>query len=79
MLPIYWPCNILTVCAKEYKISSPDGKIAINVSVGSDIKWSATYEGKEIISSVKIAMILGDGKVLGENETIRKSLVKSYE
>ena len=27
--------------AKDYKISSPDGKIVLTVSVGADIKWSA--------------------------------------
>ena len=75
MLPIMLALNILTVCAKDYKISSPDGKIVINVSVGSDIKWSATYENKEILSSVKTAMILGDGKILGTNETVKKSLL----
>jgi len=75
MLPIMLALNILTVCAKDYKISSPDGKIVINVRVGSDIKWSATYENKEILSSVKTAMILGDGKILGTNETVKKSLL----
>jgi alpha-glucosidase len=75
MLPIILALNILTVCAKDYKISSPDGKIVINVSVGSDIKWSATYENKEILSSVKTAMILDDGKILGNNETVKKSLL----
>ena len=29
-------------------------------------------EGKEIFSSSKIAMILANGKVLGENEKVRK-------
>jgi alpha-glucosidase len=75
MLPIILALNILTVCAKDYKISSPDGKIVINVRVGSDIKWSATYENKEILSSVKTAMILDDGKILGNNETVKKSLL----
>jgi alpha-glucosidase len=58
--------------AKEYKVSSPDGKISLSVNVGSDIKWSASREGKEIINSSKIAMILADGKVLGDNEKVKK-------
>jgi alpha-glucosidase len=77
ILSVILALNILTICAKDYKISSPDGKIVINVSVGSDIKWSATYENKEIISSAKTAMILGDGKILGANETIKKSLLNN--
>jgi len=58
--------------AKDYKVSSPDGKIFLSVNVGADIKWSATIDGKEVINSSKIAMILDNGKVLGENEKVRK-------
>jgi alpha-glucosidase len=59
--------------AKEYKISSPDGKIVIILTIGSDIKWSVSFENKEIISSVRIGMLLADGKFLGENEVVKKS------
>jgi alpha-glucosidase len=59
--------------AKDYKISSPDGKISITVNVGKEILWSASYDNKEIITSVKIAMVLADGKTLGENEMVKKS------
>jgi alpha-glucosidase len=61
--------------AKEYKITSPDNKISVTVNAGTEIKWFATYEGKEIINSSKIAMILASGKVLGENEKVRKAAV----
>jgi alpha-glucosidase len=61
--------------AKEYKITSPDNKISVTVNVGTDIKWSATCDGKEIINNSKIAMIIADGKVLGENENVRKAVV----
>jgi len=58
--------------SKEYKVSSPDGKISLTINVGSDINWFATLEGKEIINSSKVAMILADGKILGENEKVKK-------
>jgi alpha-glucosidase len=58
--------------AKEYKISSPDGKINLTVTVGSDIKWSVSSGGKEIASSLRTAMILADGKVLGNEEKVKK-------
>ncbi|MCE5346974.1 MAG: glycoside hydrolase family 97 protein [Bacteroidales bacterium] len=58
--------------ATDYKINSPDGKISLIVSVGNDIKWSATLNGKEIVKSPKIAMALTSGKVLGENEKVKK-------
>lgn len=58
--------------AKEYKVTSPDGKISLVVNIGKDIQWSATLAGKDLISSSKIEMILADGTVLGENEKVKK-------
>jgi alpha-glucosidase len=69
---------LFTACysfAKEYKISSPDNKTTLTVNVGTEIKWSVTYDGKEIINASKIAMILANGKVLGENEKAKKPSV----
>ena len=61
--------------AREYKINSPDGKTGITVIPGSVIKWSASYDGKEIFNAEKIAMVLSSGKVLGENEKVSKTSV----
>jgi alpha-glucosidase len=58
--------------AKEFKLSSPDGKILLTVSVGPDIRWSAAYDGKEAISSVNAGMVLDNGKILGQNESVKK-------
>ena len=60
--------------AKEYKLSSPDGKIIMTVTAGKNLEWSATFEGREIISSVKAGMVLGDSKVLGMNEIVMKAV-----
>jgi len=66
---------VLMACysyAKEYSVNSPDGKILLVVNVDSDIRWSASLDTKEIISSTRIAMVLADGRVLGENEKVRR-------
>ena len=68
--------SLLTICysfGKEYKVSSPDGKTTLTVNSGPDIKWSVVRDGKEIVGASKIAMTLADGKVLGENESVRKT------
>jgi alpha-glucosidase len=58
--------------AKDYKVSSPDNKISLTVNAGTELKWSATIDGKEIINNSKIAMVLADGKILGSNEKVKK-------
>jgi alpha-glucosidase len=65
--------------AKEYKVSSPDNKISVTINVGPDIKWSATYEGKEVIYNSKIAMMLLNGGVLGENEKVKKAAQNGFK
>jgi alpha-glucosidase len=60
--------------AEDFRLASPDNKIVMTVSTFPELKWSASFEGKEVISSVKAGMILTNGKVLGENETIKKSI-----
>lgn len=57
----------------SYKISSPDGNIVVTVNAGNDIKWSASFRDKEIISSVKAGLISGTGKTFGEKELVRKA------
>jgi len=58
--------------AKDYTVSSPDGKILLTVSVGNDIKWSAAFNNNEILRSVRSGMVLADGNILGENESVRR-------
>jgi alpha-glucosidase len=63
----------LSSFAKEYKVSSPDNKISVTVNIGTDINWTATLDGKELFNTTKIAMILDNGKVLGQNEKVKKT------
>jgi alpha-glucosidase len=71
LLIFHIAAGILT--AKDYKINSPDGKISVTVSVGPEIRWTAALNGQEVIASTRIAMILENGTVLGENEKVRKA------
>ena len=43
------------------------------VTAGSELRWSATYDGKEILTSAKIAMVLADGRILGGNEKVARA------
>jgi len=63
--------------SKEYRVVSPDGKISVTVNVGTDINWSASIDGKEVINSTKIAMLLDNGKILGNGEKVKSAKVSS--
>lgn len=60
--------------AREYKVTSPDNKIILKVNIGPEIKWSASREGKELLNNSRIAMVLANGRVIGDNEKVRKAV-----
>lgn len=59
--------------AKDYKVISPDGRIAVTVSVAADLTWSATCNNLETIVSANAGLVLNDGRTLGKSETVKKS------
>lgn len=44
--------------AKDYIVTSPDSRITLNVSVNEDVRWSVSYDGKQIIDPSPVAMKL---------------------
>ena len=60
---------------RDYKVNSPDGKTGITVTAGSELRWSVVYDGKEILTSAKIALVLSDGRILGGNEKVARASV----
>lgn len=63
----------------DYGLTSPDGHITVNVSVGSDIKYSISRDGKVLIAPSAISMNLSDGIVFGENDRLGKVNRSSYD
>ena len=57
---------------KDYKISSPDKKLAVTVNIDREISLSVMYDNKLVVSADRIAMILADGTILGEKESVRR-------
>jgi len=60
--------------SRDYKVSSPDGNIAVTVTVDKHISWVAAYKGEQIVSSDRTAIILSDGRIPVENESVKKPL-----
>ncbi len=59
----------LSAFSKEYKISSPNGQIAVTVSVDTQIKWSAAVGNQAIFTNNTISLDLGS-TVLGANPKV---------
>ena len=49
ILTVLLLCFAGTVSAKDYKVSSPDGRITVLVTKEEKVSWIVTYDGKEVL------------------------------
>ena len=59
----------ISAFAKDYSVKSPDGKIQVTVSVGTQISWSATVGNQPIFTNNTMSLDLGTS-VLGLNPKV---------
>jgi len=75
-LPAMLLCIAAVVSAKDYKVTSPDGKLVLAVTKDSQFSWKATYEGKDLLASGNTSMELTTGTLPALKDRIRKASVK---
>ncbi|WP_259069967.1 glycoside hydrolase family 97 protein [Mucilaginibacter sp. X4EP1] len=68
---------VLAQSTKTFTVKSPDGKVNLTVTTGSNISWSVKREATEVITPSAIAIDLADGEVLGKNAVVKKSAAVS--
>lgn len=58
-------CSTISLCAAagNHRITSPDGRIAVEIESGETVTYSITYDGEEIIgrSSASLTVLTGNG------------------
>ena len=64
---------------KEIKLSSPDGRIAVDFSLGQTLGYSVSLDGKTLVSDPAIALRLQDGTVLGQNPRLAKQKTREAD
>ena len=60
------------VSAKDYNVNSPDGRLAVTVSIDEQVEWSLKADGRQIIAPSAISMTLTDGTVWGRPAKVSK-------
>jgi len=67
----------LSVCfaqsAKMYKLSSPNGKLVLDISANASLTWSLTVNQITVIKPSPVSMLLQGGEALGESVIIKSS------
>ena len=60
--------------AQEYKISSPDGHLSLQINNGETLHFSLIKDGKTIVPSVEVAMQLEKSNIPSKNEKVNKTV-----
>ena len=71
--------SVYLLAAKEYKLSSPNGKIQTTIAIDKGIGLDVIQDGISLFSIKNIAMVLDDGRILGNNTSIRRAKVRAYD
>ena len=61
--------------ARDYKLSSPDGRTQVVVSAAQDLKWQVSRDGQTVILPSEMSVVLGDGTVLGASPKVRSATI----
>ena len=59
------------LCASEFELSSPDGRVRAKVTCENSTRYSLSYDGHKLIKDSPVSMTISDGTVLG-NTKVRK-------
>jgi alpha-glucosidase len=59
-----------TQAQKQYSISSPDGRLTAEVTVGEQLTWSLSHDGEQLIEPSPVSLTLQGGEQLGPNARV---------
>ncbi len=64
--------------SRGFEVKSLDGKIVLNVEVGSQLLWSVNHLDRQIISASSISLQLQNGEILGKDVKLTGSSLESF-
>ena len=64
---------------KQYSISSPDGKLTAEVTLGEELTWSLAHDGKPLIEPSPASLTLQGGEQLGPDARLRRAKRQSTD
>lgn len=71
--------SFVAVAAKDYKLSSPDGKVQTTVAVNEKVTYTIEKEGIALLSPSQVALELVSGRILGVGSKVKSSRVTKHD
>lgn len=64
---------------KTMKVTSPDKKLELTVSITDRIQWTLTHEGDTVMAPSTLSLTLGNQGVLGKDPVLRRSSTEAHQ
>lgn len=64
---------------KQYRLTSPSGELAVEITAGAQTRWSLDMCGARVLEPSAISMTLDDGTVFGRGMKVRKAVRRSVD
>lgn len=64
---------------KQYHITSPDGQMTAEISIGRQLTWSLAYDGEQLIAPSPVSLTLEGGEQLGPDARVRRAKKQSTD
>lgn len=64
--------------AETYQVTSPDGRLVMDLSINNGTKYELTYDNTKLIEASSIGMNLADGRIIG-NGTVKETKTDSKD
>lgn len=58
---------VYPLAAYSYSVTSPSGRLKMDVGVGTAVEWSLSVDGVDVSCGNRIAVQYADGRIVGEN------------
>ena len=65
---------VLTLQAKEYTLTSPDGHLRMVIRAGTSLSFSLTLDGREVVASPALSLTLGNREIPAPGDRVRRAL-----
>ena len=73
-------CFVLTIslyAQKEFKATSPDGRIVATINLNEKLTYSISHDGQTVLNPSPLSITLSSGEVWGDKPQLSKSSQKS--
>lgn len=63
---------------KRYTLTSPDGRLAVDVEAGKELRYAVSHDGTPLVLPSRIALKTGDGRTFGTDCRVRRAETRSH-